>query len=99
MTRTLSILLLAAAALFFIPVSVTAGLHRCEGCDDYKPRRGVMKISSWPIKVQWEERQHCLPCGRTIPYRVKVITFRERYTDGTQRTWKCVVSGSEVTLG
>jgi hypothetical protein len=30
---------------------------------------------------------------------VKVITYRERYTDGTQRTWKCVVAGSEVSLG
>jgi hypothetical protein len=28
-----------------------------------------------------------------------VITYRERYTDGTQRTWKCVVAGSEVSLG
>ncbi len=79
---------------------VQAGLfNHCECVDDYKPAKGVLKVWTWPIKTEWEQRQHCLPCGRKIPYQVKVITYRERYTDGTQRTWKCVVAGSEVTLG
>jgi hypothetical protein len=30
---------------------------------------------------------------------VKVITYRDRYTDGTARTWKCAVASSEVSLG
>lgn len=76
-----------------------ARFDHCECVDDYKPNKGVLKLWTWPIKTEWELRHHCLPCGRKIPYKVKVITYRERYTDGTQRTWKCVVTDSEVTLG
>lgn len=89
-----------ALAFLIAPASVQAGLCRhCEHVEDYQPNKGVLKLWTWPIKTEWEQRYHCLPCGRKIPYKVKVITYRERYTDGTQRTWKCVVAGSEVTLG
>lgn len=89
---------LVSAAL--LPEPAAAGpFRRCEHLDDYKPAKGVLKMWTWPIKTEWEQRHHCLPCGRKEPYKVKVITYRERYTDGTQRTWKCVVAGSEVALG
>lgn len=94
---TLAIVLIATA---FFPIPASAGrFDHCEGCDDYTPPRGAVKMWTWPIKREWEQRSHCLPGGRKIPYKVKVITYRERYTDGTQRTWKCVVAGSEITLG
>lgn len=56
-------------------------------------------MSTARVKTEWGHRHHCLPCGRKIPYKVKVITYRDRYTDGTARTWKCVVASSEVSLG
>lgn len=71
----------------------------CETCGDYKPPKGVIKWYTVRIKKEWEHRVHCLPCGRKEPYKVKVITYRDRYSDGTQRTWKCVVAGSETPLG
>lgn len=94
--------LLAAIAFTWIlcPSDSEARLfHRCEGVDDYERPKRTLKLWTWPIKTEWEHRHHCLPCGRKIPYKVKVITYRERYTDGTQRTWKCVVAGSEISLG
>jgi len=94
--------LLALALAFFTVAPGTAKAGRfshCECVDDYKPAKGVLKVWTLPIKTEWEHRHHCLPCGRKLPYKVKVITYRERYTDGTQRTWKCVVAGSEVSLG
>ncbi|MEM9017789.1 MAG: hypothetical protein AAGC68_12310 [Verrucomicrobiota bacterium] len=72
---------------------------KCECVGDYKPPRGVVKWFTARVRTDWEVRQHCLPCGRRIPYKVKVITYRDRFSDGSQRTWKCVVADSEVTLG
>jgi len=98
--------LLFRALLFSLAVLLMSGgraeagrFSHCEHVDDYKPARGVLKLYTMRLKTEWEHRHHCLPCGRKIPYKVKVITYRERYTDGTCRTWKCVVAGSEVTLG
>ncbi|MCB1206899.1 MAG: hypothetical protein KDN18_21780 [Verrucomicrobiae bacterium] len=98
--RVFTVIALTLASLAASPTVARAGLFRnCECVDDYKPAKGVLKLWTLPIKTEWEQREHCLPCGRKVPYKVKVITYRERYTDGTQRTWKCVVAGSEVTLG
>lgn len=98
--RHFSVLVLILAAFAAAPGTVEAGrFSHCEYVDDYKPAKGVLKLWTLPIKTEWEHRHHCLPCGRKLPYKVKVITYRERYTDGTQRTWKCVVAGSEVSLG
>jgi hypothetical protein len=94
--------LFALALAFFFVTADTAQAGRfchCEVVDDYKPAKGVLKLWTVSIKTEWEHRHHCLPGGRKLPYKVKVITYRERYTDGVQRTWKCVVAGSEVTLG
>ena len=100
MNRTLTTLFLAALALLFTPGVAEAGrFSHCEAVGDYVPPRGAVKMSTMRIRTEWEERHHCLPCGRKLPYKVKVITYRERYTDGTCRTWKCVVAGSEVSLG
>ncbi|MDF1859831.1 MAG: hypothetical protein P1U87_06420 [Verrucomicrobiales bacterium] len=105
MTKHWTILLLTAVALQAFATTAEAGLfgpcraNKCETLGDYKPNKGVIKYYTCKIKKEWETRQHCLPCGRKIPYKVKVITYRDRYSDGTQRTWKCVVAGSEVTLG
>ena len=98
--RFISIIVLALAVSVLLPSPAAARLFsHCEYVDDYKPAKGVLKMWTWPIRTEWEHRHHCMPCGRKVPYKVKVITYRERYTDGTQRTWKCVVAGSEVTLG
>ncbi len=98
--RLFFLLLLFLLAPVAVPKAAAAGwCGRCEGIDDYKPPRGVLKLWTWPIKTEWEQRHHCLPCGRKVPYTVKVVTYRERYTDGTQRTWKCVLSRTEVALG
>jgi hypothetical protein len=71
----------------------------CEAVEPYEPGKGVYKLWTARIKTEWEQRHHCLPGGRKAPYKVKVITYRERYSDGVQRTWKCVVAGSETPLG
>ncbi|MBL9159865.1 MAG: hypothetical protein JNJ70_20455 [Verrucomicrobiales bacterium] len=98
--RYLSVPVLILAAFAAAPAPAEAGrFSHCEYVDDYKPAKGVLKLWTVPIKTEWEHRHHCLPCGRKLPYKVKVITYRERYTDGTQRTWKCVVAGSEISLG
>jgi len=98
--RAIAALALALAPVALLPLSAEAGrFSHCEYVDDYKPAKGVLKLWTWPIKTEWETRHHCLPCGRKLPYKVKVITYRERYTDGTQRTWKCVVADSEISLG
>lgn len=95
----LLLFLSALLVLLLFPVSGQAGrFDHCECVEDYKPAKNVLKLWTWPIRTEWEQRYHCLPCGRKVPYKVKVITYRERYTDGTQRTWKCVVAGSEVSL-
>jgi hypothetical protein len=100
MTRTLVFLFLGACALQFTAPSVQAGrFSKCECIGDYQPPRGVVKWYTVKKKKEWEHRHHCLPCGRKIPYKVKVITYVDRYSDGTKRTWKCDVAGSEVTLG
>lgn len=98
--RAFTILALALASFTVAAGTAEAGrFSHCECVDDYKPAKGVLKLWTLPIKTEWENRHHCLPYGRKLPYKVKVITYRERYTDGTQRTWKCVVAGSEVSLG
>lgn len=94
-------------AAFFVLLSCLAPpslsqagrFRHCEAVDDYEPGKGVVKLWTCRIKTEWEHRHHCLPCGRKEPYKVKVITYRERYSNGVQRTWKCVVAGSEVSLG
>ena len=83
----------------FVPAVQAGWFAKCESKGDYKPPRGVYKVFSRRVKTEWEHRQHCLPCGRRIPYKVKVITYRDRYSNGISRTWKCVVAGSEVSLG
>jgi hypothetical protein len=100
MTKPLSIFLLSLCSLFLFTGLSEAGLkEKCECVGDYTPPRNTIKIFCWPVKTEWEQRYHCLPCGRKIPYKVKVVTYLDRYSDGTQRKWKCVVAGSEVTLG
>lgn len=98
--RLLAPVLSVLAIFAAVPDRAEAGLFRhCEHVDDYRPARNVLKLYTWPIKTEWEVRHHCLPGGRTEPYKVKVVTYRERYTDGTRRTWKCVVAGTETPLG
>lgn len=93
-------LLLGALAFSFSATPASAGrFSKCESVGDYEPPRGVVKWYTVRKKKEWEHRHHCLPCGRKIPYKVQVITFVDRYSDGTKRTWKCDVAGSEVTLG
>lgn len=100
MTRTLVFCLLGAFALSFNATTAQAGrFSKCECVGDYTPNRGVVKWYTVRKKKEWEHRVHCMPCGRKIPYKVQVITYVDRYSDGTKRTWKCVVAGSEVTLG
>lgn len=97
MTRTwLFLSLLALAFTFAVPDTAQAfRFLRCEcGRGDYKPPRGVVRYSTVRIRTEWEDRKVCLPCGRHEHYRVKVITYRDRYSNGVQRTWKCVVAGS-----
>lgn len=95
MTKSWLFLPLIALAFSAAVPTAEAGLfHKCESRGDYKAPRGVIKISSFPIKSEWEERKICLPCGRYEHYKVKVITYRDRYSNGVQRTWKCVVAGS-----
>lgn len=80
--------------------SQAARFDKCECVDeDYTPPKGAVKMWTWPIKREWVERYHCMPNGQKIAYKVKVITYRERYTDGTQRTWKCVVAHDEIYPG
>jgi hypothetical protein len=100
MTRLCLVLIFLSSAALVEAAPATHGrFSHCECKGDYKPARNVVKWYTVRIRKEWEYRHHCLPCGRRIPYRVKVITYRDRYSDGTQRTWKCVVANSEVTLG
>ncbi|HRQ88840.1 MAG TPA: hypothetical protein PLA50_08590 [Bacteroidia bacterium] len=96
--RALAIALLASVVLLQSVPAEAGRFSHCECVDDYRPAKGVLKLWTARIRTEWEQRHHCLPCGRKVPYQVKVITYRDRYTDGTQRTWKCVVEGSETTL-
>lgn len=92
--------LLACLLTFGSPLTADAGRFRhCECKGDYKPPRGVIKYYTMRIKTEWEHRKHCLPCGRHEHYKVKVITYRDRYSDGSSRTWKCVVAGSACYEG
>jgi len=72
--------------------------NHCECRGEYESPKGVVKWYTRRVRTDWERREHCLPCGRRYPYKVKVITYRERYSDGTVRTWKCVVSKTETPL-
>lgn len=99
MIRTLLIIFGMALGLsLFSPSAQAFRFKKCECLSDYKPPKGVFRIGTCFVKKEWEYRQHCLPCGRRIPYKVKVITYRTRYSNGVARTWKCVVAGTEVTL-
>ena len=99
MTQKLLFLLLGAMALSLTAVPAEAALFaKCECKGDYKPPRGVVKWYTMRKKTEWEHRHYCLPCGSKVPYKVKVLTFVDRYSDGTKRVWKCVVAGSEVSL-
>lgn len=100
MTFLRLLLPLFALAFFFDVSSAEArgghGLYNfCECTGHYQPPRGVVKYYTMPIKIEWEHRKECLPCGKIKPYRVKVITYRDRYSNGVQRTWKCVVFRSK----
>lgn len=104
MNRLLTLIFLSALASFFATAPAEAAqahgrFKPCECVGDYNPPRGAVKMFTARVKTEWEHRHYCLPCGRKIPYKVKVITYRDRYTDGTARTWKCVVASSEVSLG
>lgn len=100
MTRIWFSLLLGALALQLTVTPAVAGrFDHCECVGDYEPPHGVVKWYTVKKKKEWEYRNHCLPCGRKIPYKVQVITYVDRYSDGTKRTWKCDVVGSEITLG
>lgn len=100
MIKLLTTILFCTLTSFCAVTPVEAGrFSHCECVGDYTPPRGVLKMFTARVKTEWENRHHCLPGGRKIPYKVKVITYRERYTDGSSRTWKCVVAGSEVNLG
>lgn len=99
MTKLLLTILFCTLAPFFAATPVEAGrFSHCECVGDYTPPRGVLKLFTTRVRTEWEERHHCLPGGRKVPYKVKVITYRERYTNGSSRTWKCVVAGSETPL-
>ena len=94
-------LTIACAALFLFSYTMPAealGFTKCECVVKYKPPRGVVKIWHRRVKTEWETRYHCQPCGAKIPYKVKVVTYRDRYSDGSTRTWKCVVEGSYTSL-
>ena len=99
--RIVLLLLFSAIALQFSVPAVASGgrFSHCEACGDYKPPKGVIKWYTCRVRKEWETRYHCLPCGRKEPYKVKVITYRDRYSDGSQRLWKCVVVGTETPLG
>lgn len=86
-----------ALSVFSTPVEAR-WLTRCECVVPYKPGKGVVKIWQRRVKTEWETRYHCLPCGKKEPYKVKVVTYRDRYSDGSTRTWKCVVAGSYTSL-
>ncbi|MEM9280681.1 MAG: hypothetical protein AAGA96_02550 [Verrucomicrobiota bacterium] len=96
--KSFLILALAVTSLQLTTTSAHAIrlFRNCECYGDYKPPRGAIKISSCRIRTEWETRYHCLPCGNRIPYEVKVITFRDRYSNGATRVWKCVVRGKET---
>ncbi|MDF1656154.1 MAG: hypothetical protein P1U58_01005 [Verrucomicrobiales bacterium] len=99
MKRTLVFLLLGTFALQFTTPTASAGrFNKCECVGDYEPPHGVVKWYTMRKKKEWEHRHHCLPCGRKIPYKVQVITYVDRFSDGSKRTWKCDVAGSEISL-
>ncbi len=72
---------------------------KCQSVGQYTPPKGVYRLHRRKINKRWEKRYHCLPCGRKIPYEVFVVTYKERYSNGTIRIWDCVQNGSEVSLG
>lgn len=68
---------------------------KCESVVDYKPPKGVFRLYRLRVGSEWEQRSYPQKGGPDIHYRVKVVTYRERFSDGSRRTWKCVVSGTE----
>ena len=100
MTKFFATILIAAVSMQLSMTSAEAGrFSKCECAGQYEAPRGVYRMWTRKINKEWETRQHCLPCGRFVPYQVQVITFRARYSNGVCHTWKCVVAGTEITQG
>jgi len=93
--KPLFAILIAAVSLQFTATSARAifgcGRHKCERTGDFQRPKRTFLMSSRRINAEWENRYDCLPCGNKVPYRAKVATFRDRYSNGVQRTWKCVI--------
>jgi len=99
MKQPLLTLLLSAIVLTGSLSIAEAGRKRCESTGTYEPPRGVYRVWSRKLNKRWETYHHCLPCGRKIPYRVRVVTYRDRYSNGVIHEWDCILRETEVTLG
>lgn len=87
-----------------VPAPIIAK-SKCEAVDTYKPKKGTFRLYRVKLHKRWETRFYCSdaysgknPVVEKQPYKVLVTTYRERYSDGTQRIWKCVHPGTEVML-
>ena len=94
--KPLFAILIAAVSLQFTATSAQAlifgcGRNKCESTGDFEPPKSTFRISSRRISTEWETRYDCLTCGNKVAYRVRVATYRDRYSNGVQRTWKCVL--------
>ena len=87
-----------------VPAPIIAQ-SKCEAEDTYVPKKGTFRMYRVKLHKRWETRYYCSNSysGKSLvvdkqPYKVLVTTYRERYSDGTQRIWKCVHPGTEVML-
>lgn len=87
-----------------VPAPIIAK-SKCEAVDTYVPKKGTFRLYRVKLHKRWETRFYCSDAysGKDLvvekqPYKVLVTTYRERYSDGTQRIWKCVHPGTEVML-
>tara|TARA_R110000850_G_scaffold169388_20_gene294685 strand:- start:556 stop:861 length:306 start_codon:yes stop_codon:yes gene_type:complete len=100
MKTLVTILTIAVVTQFSLPSANASGFSRkCDCVGDYRPPKGVIKYWTCRVSTETEVRYHCLPCGRKSAYTVKVITYRDRFSDGSNRLWKCVVSEPDTYYG
>jgi len=100
MKKFFFIALAVAFAAGGLPMEGQAGYRtqQCDSIGQYVPPKGVYRLCRRKINKRREVRYHCLDCGRKIPYEVIVVTYKERYSNGTIRIWDCLLTGSEIAI-
>lgn len=98
MKRFIPAIILVIVFLSGVPITSEANpFPRCPPPSEFDKPKHVYKL--WTQKVgkkRWETRFDCLPCGRKIPYRVKLVKYRTRYSNGSIHEWDCVIEREDI---